>query len=162
MLHGRSLHTFYYVPWKKARKKERFSSLVAFLSDTSHFYQPWRPPFLMLLWLLWAKFGKNTPFPQYWGLLTQQQLVKTIKIKKYGVLKIHFFPWSQNFRLKGQRQRAQRGSFRWLLWPKSAKRKRLFIPQEQVHFITFLRPPDMTNQEDQYNQLWHYKKYSKN
>ena len=29
----------------------------------------------------------------------------------------------------------------WPLWPKSAERKR-------VHFITFLRPPDMTNQED--------------
>ena len=50
-----------------------------------------------------------------------------------------------------------KGTFGWLLGTKSTKRKRVFIPQERVHFITFLRPPDKMNQEDQYNQLWQYK-----
>ena len=54
-----------------------------------------------------------------------------------------------------------KGTFAWLLGTKSTKRKRVFIPQERAHFMTFVRAPDMTNQVDQSNQLLHCKKYSK-
>ena len=41
------------------------------------------------------------------------------------------------------------------------REKREFFPQKRVNFITFLRPPHLTNQENQWNQLLHCKKYSK-